>query len=122
MMDPESFPILTSEREVKYHRIDPAVLKSFKPLPLQHHQYFVIGPTAKYVLVSRLVFSRARPEGIANANALMREAAAGRCSRRAPISVRELDDGRLCVTDGNSTAMNALLSGWPDIPADIDQF
>jgi len=119
-MPAESFPILTRAGEVKYNRIDPAVLESFRPLPLQHDKYFVVGSTAKYISVSSLVFSRARLQGIANANVLMREAAAGHRSRRAPITVRALDDIRFCVIDGNSTAMNALLSDWPDIPADID--
>jgi len=71
--------------------------------------------------VSALVFSRARAEGIANANILMIEAAAGHRARRAPIRVRELGDERWHVIDGNSTAINALFSGWPDIPADIDR-
>jgi hypothetical protein len=117
----KSFSILTAEGEVKYNLPDPAVIESLEPLPLQHDRYFVIGATTIYPPVSALVFSRARPEGITNANALMREAAAGRRSRRAPIRVRELGDGRWHVIDGNSTAMNALFSDWPDIPADIDR-
>lgn len=120
-MSVKDFPILTAEGEVKYNRIDPALLESLTPLPFQHDRYFAIGTTTMYLPVSTLVFGRARPEGIANANILMREAAAGRRSRRAPIRVREVGDGRWHVIDGNSTAMNALFSGWSDIPADIDR-
>jgi hypothetical protein len=117
----ENFPILAAEGEVKHNRIDPVLLESLKRLPYQHDQYFVVGAATTYLPVSILVFSRARPEGITNANILMREAAAGQCGRRAPIRVRELGDGRWHVVDGNSTAMNALFSGWPDIPADIER-
>jgi hypothetical protein len=120
-MTAKNFPILGADGEVKYNRIDPLLLETLKPLPFQHDRYFVRGPATTFLPVSMLVFSRARPEGIANANVLMREAAAGLHSRRAPICVRELDDGRWHVIDGNSTALNALLSGWPDIPADVDR-
>lgn len=121
MMKIESFPILTSDGEVKYHLFDQNFLTSFKPLPPQHNRYFVVGPATRYLPVSSLVFSRARPEGIANANVLMREAAAGRLDRRVPVSVRRLDNERWHVMDGNSTAINALLSGWEDIPADVEE-
>ena len=120
-MTVKSLPILLAEGEVDDHRIDPVLLESLKPLPLQHDRYFIVGATTVYLPVSTLVFSRARPEGIANANILMREAAAGRRSRRVPIRVRELRNGRWHVVDGNSTAINALFSDWPDIPADIDR-
>lgn len=120
-MTVKNFPILTAEGAVNYNLIDLALFESLEPLPLQHDRYFVVGATTIYLPVSMLVFSRARLEGIANANILMREAAAGQRSRRVPILVRELGDGRWYVVDGNSTAMNALFSGWPDIPADIDQ-
>jgi hypothetical protein len=118
-MPAETFPILTSAGEVVYDRINPSLLASFKPLPIQHEKYFIVDSTTKYLPVSALVFSRARSEGIAKANVLMRESSEGRCTRRGPITVRALDRTRFHVIDGNSTAMNALLSGWPDIPADI---
>jgi hypothetical protein len=120
-MTANNFPILGADGEVKYNRMDPVLLESLKLLPLQHDRYFVVSPTTLLLPVSMLVFSRARPEGVANANILMREAAAGHHSRRAPIRVRELDDGRWHVIDGNSTALNALFSDWPDIPADVDR-
>jgi hypothetical protein len=118
-MTAESFPILTSEGAVINYRLDPAILRSFVPLPVQHEKYFAVGPGTKYVPVADLIFSRARPEGIAHANVLMQEAAVGRVDRRNPISVRILENKRFQVVDGNSTAINALLSGWYDIPADI---
>jgi hypothetical protein len=120
-MSPKSLPILTAGGEVKYNLLDATVLESLEILSLQHDRYFVVSATTIYPPVSALVFSRARPEGVANANVLMKEAAAGHRSRRAPIRVRELDKGRWQVIDGNSTAINALISGWPDIPADIDR-
>lgn len=119
-MSAESFPFLTPEGEVKYNRIDRTILEKLKLLPADHERYFMTGPTTQYLPVSKLVFSRARPEGIANANVLMEEAAVGNRSRRGPIRVRERGDGRWEVIDGNSTALNALFSGWSDIPADVD--
>jgi hypothetical protein len=120
-MQPKSFPIMTPGGEVKYHPLSHEVLESIETLPLQHDRYFVIGPAAIFPQISQLVFSRARPDGVANANTLMREAAAGHRDRRAPIRVRSLKDGRWLVIDGNSTAINALFSDWPDIPAEIEQ-
>lgn len=66
------------------------------------------------VPVGQLIFMRARPEGIANGARLMRAAYDGQHSRRNPISVRPFRDGYL-VQDGNSTALNAIASGWPEI-------
>jgi hypothetical protein len=120
-MAPKSFPILTADKTVSDGQIDPATFGSFVELPFQHDKYFIIGPDTALVEMSHLVFSRARPEGIANANTLMQEAAAGRTTRRKPISVRALPDGRFQVIDGNSTAINGLLSGWHDIPADLER-
>jgi hypothetical protein len=120
-MQPKSFPIMTADGEVKYNCLSREILESIETLPLQHDRYFVIGPTAIYPQISQLVFRRARPEGVANANALMREAAAGQVDRRAPIRVRSLKDGRWLVIDGNSTGINALFSDWPDIPAEIER-
>jgi hypothetical protein len=119
-MAKKSFPILTDEQTVSFNQIDSATFESFVELPLQHDRYFIVGPATVFVEMSRLVFSRARAEGVANANNLMREAAAGHTTRRKPITLRPLPDGRLQVVDGNSTAINGLLSDWYDIPAEFE--
>ena len=118
-MTARTFPILGADGEVKDNRLDSILLESLKILPFQHEKYFIVAKNTVNLPVSMLVFSRARPEGIANANILMREAAVGQRTRRLPIRVCELGDGRWHILDGNSTAMNALFSDWPDIPADI---
>lgn len=118
-MTAKSVPMVEANGKVKYYSIDPQEFGSFVELPSQHEKYFIVGQDTKSVAISLLIFTRARPEGIVNANRLMREAAAGRVARRRPIIVHPRDDGRLQVIDGNSTAINALISGWKDIPADI---
>jgi hypothetical protein len=117
-MGPKSFPTLTDSGAVIDHSLDEALTNSLARLPYGHDGYFVTGPNTFLVPVAALVFSRARPKGIANANSLMMRAAAGDHPPRAPITVRPFANTKWQVINGNSTAINALLSGWPDIPCE----
>jgi hypothetical protein len=96
--------------------LDPTVAAALKPLEYDRERYFLLEARTLTLPVSLLVASRARPDGIANANAKMREAYNGRRPRRRPITVRALANGRWLVIDGNSTFVNALHSGWRDLP------
>ena len=91
-------------------------------LPQDHAKYFTkdVAPSATYgeVSVDSLDATRARPEGIANANKLMREAYEGKNSPREPISVVK-DGDRYKVMDGNSTYANAKQAGWKTMPVQI---
>jgi hypothetical protein len=86
-----------------------------RELPYDIDRYFIPTAGAELLPVANLVTTRARPEGIANAAALMRAAYAGQHPGRAPIAVRPFRDGDFLVRDGNSTVLNAIASGWPRI-------
>jgi hypothetical protein len=85
-------------------------------LPEDPERYFEIAPDTRLVPLSSLEPTRARPEGILNANRLMRAAYDATHPKRAPLSVDPLGDGRYRILDGNSTYANALHSGWKSMP------
>ena len=85
-------------------------------LPLDHAAYFDLSLPHQLVPLSALVASRARATGIVNANVYMRRASQGEMAPRVPISIQPIKAGKVVVLDGNSTFLNALFSGWPDIP------
>lgn len=87
-----------------------------RELPYDVDRYFIPAAGAELLPLENLVMTRARPEGVANAAILMRDAYAGQHPRRAPIAVRALPEGDFLVKDGNSTVLNAIASGWPRIP------
>jgi hypothetical protein len=93
------------------------IVSQLSALPYDHTSYFDLGGNYELLATDRLVASRARPEGIVNANKFMSMAASGHMGKRAPISVGTLEGALIAVIDGNSTFINALLSGWPDIPS-----
>jgi hypothetical protein len=86
-----------------------------KELPYDIDKYFIPTAGAELLPLSKLVTSRARPKGVANAAALMRAAYEGRHPRRPPVTVRPFGDSEFLVEDGNSTVLNAIASGWPRI-------
>jgi|ERR1700691_805516 hypothetical protein len=87
-------------------------------LPYEVDRYFVKS-RGWPVSLMRLITTRARPAGVARAAQLMRAAYEGQHPPRAPIQVRRYDsDGDFLVEDGNSTVLNAIASGWPDILCD----
>lgn len=100
---------------VQDRELDAASLGAATDLPYDIARYFVADDTAIRVPVAHLVLSRARIGGVPNAARLMRAAYEGRHPRRPPISLRSLGAGDFVVADGNSTAVNAIASGWPDI-------
>jgi hypothetical protein len=84
-------------------------------LPYELDRYF-LRSGCQPVPLTRLITTRARPEGVARAAELMRSAHEGRYPARSPILVRPYEQsGDFLVEDGNSTVLNAIASRWPDI-------
>jgi len=102
--------------EIRTGSIPRHIVSQLSALPYGHASYFDVRGEYKLLRMDRLVASRARPEGIVNANKFMAMAASGQIDKRAPISVRTVEGGLVAVVDGNSTFINAVFSGWPDIP------
>lgn len=82
-----------------------------------HSQYFAGMGTATLIPLSKLIPTRARPEGIKNAAVYMQRAAEGKGEKRSPIKVTPTDGGMYNILDGNSTFANARENGWKNIPA-----
>lgn len=91
------------------------VVLAARRLPYAPDRYFETGGS-RFVPVAKLIQTRARMKGIANAVSLMAAAYDGTQSRRAPIQVRALDADSFLVLDGNSTVTIAAAAGWPDVP------
>lgn len=90
-------------------------------LPEDASRYFNAGGSdTKMVSVSQLTTTRARPDGIARAEVLMRQAGEGKGEKREPIAVRANDSGGYDVVDGNSTVAIARKNGWKEIPANVE--
>lgn len=91
------------------------------PLPYDHNIYFKLdNPNTKYIPIKDLSNIRAREEGIKNALTMMYAKSIGEdmgLSKRVPISVKDLGQGKYEIFDGNSTFNIAKLSNWKDIPA-----
>ncbi len=98
--------------------IDPDTVSAARRLPYAPERYFYMND-AILLPLSRLIQTRARPEGIGNAVKLMAAAYAGRQIRRAPIDVQPLDAESYLVLDGNSTVTIATAAGWPLIPCRV---
>jgi hypothetical protein len=90
------------------------VRSNLTKLPYELGRYFNIRDGDILLPLSVLRPSRARPEGIVRANALMQQAARGQQPKREPISVVE-EEGNYEIIDGNSTYLNAYFSRWPCI-------
>jgi len=86
-------------------------------VPEDPSKYFTHPPGSRMFNLTDLVATRARPEGIANAEKFLRRAYDGKFPRRAPISVYPNGDGTYSVADGNSTLTTARAHGWKRIPA-----
>lgn len=91
---------------------------------------FESSPTARIVSIERIVSTRderddpdyasgAKPDPRQTAFEKMKQAANGLLARRAPIDVREKEDGLLYVADGNATVQVLMLAGWRELPVDI---
>lgn len=89
-------------------------------LPDNPTDFFRLEGDVIFLELAALVNSRARPQGILNANGYMRQAANGDMEKRQPISVSPLSENLWQVVDGNSTVLNALLSGWSKVPCIVN--
>lgn len=110
------FRHLTHDGDIAVARLPAELTTPLDKLPYGHAAYFDLSAPHVIVPISQLLPVRARYEGIANANRFMQQAAAGLIPKRLPITVEPEPNGSLLVADGNSTFLNALLSGWPDLP------
>jgi len=98
-------------------KIPPEIREKLTPLPYDHGRYFKAVKGLVLVQVGLLTPSRLRPGGILRANELMIKAYHGEWTKRDPIVVTKAVGGTFLIKDGNSTYMNAVFSGWKDIPA-----
>jgi hypothetical protein len=94
------------------------VLAAFR-LPESPDRYFVRDAKTKMISLEHVETIRARPEGIQNAEPLMRKAYEGTGGRRAPITLAAKEGGGFEVLDGNSTVAIARKHGWKTIPAHV---
>ena len=93
------------------------------PEALIHRLVTLVEDSEKYfeddgkdIEVDELFASRVRLNGVKSANTRMRLAYSGAFGRRQPIFVRTIGEIKV-VVDGNSTFINALISGWKKIRA-----
>lgn len=100
-------------------RIDPGLVDRMAPLLEMAAWYFDLSIEHRMIPLGLLVASRARPNGVISANGLMSQAASNLVAKRSPITVSPLDDETFLVEDGNSTFVNALVSGWATIPCAV---
>ena len=91
----------------------PGVLKD------EPSRYFHIDDQTEMVPIAKLQTIRARPEGIKNAEPLMKKAYEGVGGKRKPVSLERQADGTYTVLDGNSTTAIARKHGWDKIPAHV---
>jgi ppGpp synthetase/RelA/SpoT-type nucleotidyltranferase len=87
-------------------------------LPFNLDKYFIKNSKTLTIPVKSIQPTRARKKGVLNANKFMRKAYDGEIERRKPISIYKRD-GKWYAYDGNSTLVNAIVSGWKTIYADI---
>ncbi|MBO9101111.1 MULTISPECIES: hypothetical protein [unclassified Rhizobium] len=104
-------PVWTSEG-IETVQVDTAKLTK---LPYGHVDYFKMEQNHVLMPIRRLLSTRARADGVPNACGYMKQAAAGEIEKREPVVI-ERRGGSTVVVEGNSTFINALYSGWPDIP------
>lgn len=96
------------------------IISLAEKLPQNISRYFIENNKSSLFKVEELVLSRFRPEGVANAIVLMEEAYNGKRSKRAPISLTPIEEGKFLVNDGNSTTAIACAAGWSHIIGEIE--
>lgn len=84
-------------------------------LPDDLYKYFVETDGAIEVAISDIDPIRRRERGVTNASKLMGLAYYGVSSRRKPVTLQKLDNGKYKLLDGNSTFAIASMSGWNKI-------
>ncbi|MCZ7940565.1 hypothetical protein [Agrobacterium salinitolerans] len=107
---------LNENGQLEPFEVEPDVASGLDGLPEDHSKYFDLVDGYEVIPLDKLVSSRARAKGIRNANSFMAAAAAGTMPKRQPISISPLEGDLFKVDDGNSTLINARLSGWTSIP------
>ena len=93
-----------------------------KELPEKHEDYFNMEG-ATVVPLSSLVSGKTAEEnkqGGDNGAKRMAAAANGELSKRDPITVEPMGDGKYLITDGNGTFTTVQKYGWKAIPVKID--
>lgn len=100
--------------QIQVEAIDLEALGAAVDLPFQLDRYFDQPAGSAPVALARLILTRARPKGVANAARLMHAAYQGEHPRRKPVTIRAFNND-FVVEDGNSTVLNAIASNWPEI-------
>jgi hypothetical protein len=87
-----------------------------------HELYFDLQQPHRFIPIHLLVSSKTDEEnakGGANAPKLMAQASAGEISKRDPIAVEPMSDGKYLIRDGNGTYTAAKQMSWSSLPAHI---
>lgn len=94
-----------------------------RPLEQRHELYFDLGPATRLVPVDELRPTEppaSQPRSVERAEALMRDAAAGRLDRRGPIRVKRVGEREYLILDGNATYGVAVRHSWRTLPVVIE--
>jgi hypothetical protein len=95
-----------------------------KTLPENHSDYFTMPAGTKTIPLDKLVSTKSDEEnsqGAENGAKRMAAAAAGELSKRAPITVKELLDGKFEIVDGNGTYSSVKKYGWDKLPVTVEK-
>lgn len=115
------YPELNSANQVVKTTLEQTIMDQLSVLEDDPRFYFDLTQNHLMIAVKYLINTRARPNGIVNANKLMQLAKIGTGSKREPILVEAYDSSRWLVLDGNSTTINAVYSGWMHLPCAISE-
>lgn len=92
-------------------------------LPEQHERYFNMDAADAVVPIDQLVSTKTDAENAQGGGASpkrMRAAYDGLLGKRDPITVRQRQDGRYDVVDGNGTLTGVRAYGWKNLPVRIE--
>jgi hypothetical protein len=112
-------PIRKANGEFARFEISATLIADASGLVERHDVYFNLTGEERPINLEYVVLSRARPEGVRNAIANMRNAANGEGVRRSAILVCRMGVNEFLVVDGNSTTIVAVAAGWSAIPANL---
>lgn len=94
-------------------------VQSKDKLPYELNKYFTKPKDTIEIELSSLIPTRARIEGIENAERLMRMAYDGKQDKRKPITIYKSRNKKYRIADGNSTFAVAKKQGWETIFAQV---
>src|SRR5215472_4400889 len=92
-------------------------------LPEDHANYFKLDANTQIVPIADLISSKTPEEnakGATNGAKRMAASARGELGKRAPITVRPLENGKFLVLDGNGTMTAASNYGWKNLPVKLE--